>query len=744
MQKPDIPLYASVVLEQSIAKALDYEIPSTLQDLIQIGSFVEVPIRGRAARGFVIHIKDTKEVARTFAIKKALTDGPIINTELLNLALFIAKYYDTPLGKVIKTMLPSGVRKNTKAKEQYFVIREKSKEEMRLEIPKLINKSYKQAQILEALLPVRKGMLLTKLLEITKATAPHVHALVKKGFLSLKKVDPDLDLLEDEEYLLTKPKKLQNDQKEAIDTINHSIQSNRFKTHLLYGVTGSGKTEIYLQAIETAISQQRGVVMLVPEIALTQQTIERFKSRFHEKIAILHHRISDGKRKEAWDKIKDGSISIVIGARSAIFSPIQNLGLIIVDEEHEPSYKQQDESPTYHARDIAVVRGKNNHATVILGSATPSLESYYNAAQGKYILNKLSCRHNNATLPTVEIIDMKREFDKAKRVTLFSDKLLAELQKCQKNGEQAILFLNRRGYHTNLQCLSCGESVKCPHCDTSLTFHKQEARLACHLCGYEMKPSASCPSCNAHAMMKFSGMGTEKVEVALRAILPDIRTIRIDRDSTKHKGSLEMLLKDFRTGKADVLIGTQMVAKGLHFPDVTLVGVLNCDTQLHLPDFRSQENIFQLITQVSGRAGRGELAGKVLLQTQLPEHETLLFAKNHDFEGFYKEEIEVRRHFFFPPFSRIVKIIFTANSEKKAQLQAEQYHAAVQQVIPEALTLHPVTPSGHPKVKDSYRFQFLIRGKSCPEILAVLHRAEQSLATTITRFIDVDPTTTFF
>ncbi len=735
--------FASIVLEVAIAKALDYSIPEHLVEHIHRGSYVEVPLRGNMKRGFVVAIKESASVAKTMPISRVLSENPLLDDELFDIALFMAQYYATALGKVIKTMLPSGVRKNTQTKEQFFVTREATKEDIRLQIPILLHKAESQARLLEELLLVRKGMLLTKLLEKTKATISSVKALEQKGFVSLKKVDPDADILENEEYLRTKAKKLHPDQQEALGKIITSLSQGHFQTHLLFGITGSGKTEVYLQAIQEARKQNKGVIMLVPEIALTQQTIQRFKSRFDEKIAVLHHRISDGKRKEAWDDIMTGKAPIVIGARSAIFCPMPNLGLIIVDEEHESSYKQSDDSPCYSARDIAVVRGKKRNATVILGSATPSLESYFNAMQGKYLLTKLKSRHASS-LPSVQIVDMKHEYEKAKGMTLFSDVLLKEIIQCQKNGEQAILFLNRRGYHTNLKCLSCGESVSCPHCSTALTFHKKDRFLACHLCGYMTAPPQKCPQCKKEAMLKFSGVGTEKVEAALKAILPDIRVVRIDRDATKHKGSLEILLNQFRTGKADVLIGTQMIAKGLHFPEVTLVGVLNCDTQLHLPDFRAQETIFQLITQVAGRAGRGEIPGKVILQTQLPEHETILLAKNHDFEGFYKEEIELRKNFFFPPYSKIVKIAFSASSEEAAKAMAEKYHDAVQRLLPEEVILHPVVPSGHPKIKDHYRFHILVRGKSTAQLVSLLEQAEASLKTPIKRLIDVDPTSVFF
>ncbi|NGX27725.1 MAG: hypothetical protein K940chlam6_01663, partial [Chlamydiae bacterium] len=417
---------------------------------------------------------------------------------------------------------------------------------------------------------------------------------------------------------------------------------------------------VYLQAIAHILKQGMGILYLVPEIALTAQTIERFKGRFGgEQIAVLHYRLSDGERFDAWHKIRKGEAKIVIGARSAIFSPVCNLGLIIVDEEHESSFKQSEEAPKYHARDVAVMRAKFSSCPVVLGTATPSIESYTNALQGKYQLHRLSMRADNASLPKVTIIDMKQEFERAKGFTLFSEKLLKGIKERYAKGEQILLFLNRRGYHTTAICSACSHIEKCPHCDLPLTYHRREATLSCHLCDFRKPTPKSCPSCHADGPLKFKGAGTEMVERSLHALFPDIRTLRLDADTTRHKGSHEQIFKQFRSGKADVLIGTQMIAKGLHFPMVTLVGVLGLDGSLNIPDFRASENVFQLLTQVSGRSGRGELMGEVLIQTHLTKHNTILHAASGDFESFYAEEIETREMFGFPPFTHLVKFSFS-------------------------------------------------------------------------------------
>ncbi len=728
--------FASILLEVSIDKALDYSIPEELIGKIQKGVSVEVPLRNKLVQGFVVEIKNESEVANPKPIKRALSDTPVVTARLFELALWMARYYVCPLGKVLKTMLPAGVRKNTKNKEPLRVYRIKCPKELREICSKLRAKAPQQAEVLDCMLKSdRDGILLSELLEESHAPSSAVKALETKKLIRITKDAPF------EEYFISKPKELSDEQQKALDAVVQSIKSERFGAHLLFGITGSGKTEVYLQAIDKALALGKGVILLVPEIALTEQTIHRFKSRFTVPLAVLHHRLSDGERMKMWNDIQSGHAKICIGARSSLFCPMPNLGLIIVDEEHEQSYKQSDDTPCYHARDVAVMRAKLEHATCLLGTATPSLESYYNALQAKYELHILTKRPATATLPKVEIIDMKPEYIKAKNRTIFSEKLLTKIEEKQKLGEQTILFLNRRGYHTILSCTSCQNSIKCCHCDTTLTFHKGDKLIACHLCGFSAPPPRICPHCKSQDVIKYQGIGTEKVEAMLHGIFGSIRTLRIDADTTRHKGSLEKLLSEFRSGKADVLIGTQMVAKGLHFPQVTLVGVLNSDTSLNIPDFRASETVFQLITQVAGRAGRGETPGEVLIQTALPEHSTIQLAAKQDFVGFYTEEIATREAFYFPPFSKIVKLLFSAKDEKKLAQFATSYQQAVKSYLGDAFVCHPVVPSGYTKVKDLFRYQFLIRGPAINAVCQAIEAADRALPlpSSIRRFIDVDP-----
>lgn len=736
--------YASVVLDVAIDKALDYSIPAGMN--VTRGSHVEVPVRGRLCAGYVLNVKDTPDFSPVKPIARLLSDE-LIPPDLFELALWMSRYYCTPLRQVLKVMLPTSIRSQMAAKQQLFVMRAKSREELQDYCRGIRNKSPAQAAILDAMLPITKGMLLTELLEETECSRSAVDSLVKKGYLILDIVRIDRSPLVNEEYLQTKPKKLNEDQAAALNKLVNALDGDKFETHLLYGVTGSGKTEVYLQAIERALQQEKGTIMLVPEIALTTQTIERFRSRFEGHIAVLHHRLSHGERCDEWHRIHRGEARIVIGARSAVFSPVRKLGLIIVDEEHETSYKQGDEMPCYHARDVAVMRGKFSHAAVLLGSATPSLESYYNAQNGKYTLSKLQIRADTASMPNVRIVDMKPEFARANGFTNFSEALLDGIKRRQAVGEQTILFLNRRGYHTTLMCQGCQTAVRCTHCDVSLTYHLGDHSLSCHLCGYSISPPPStCPKCRSPNPMKFRGVGTELIEKSLHAVLPEIRTLRIDADTTRHKGSHQKLFRAFATGKADVLIGTQMVAKGLHFPQVTLVGVLNSDAGLNLPDFRASETIFQLLTQVSGRSGRGAIPGEVIVQTHMPENTTIKLASSADFEGYYREEIAVRELFRFPPVNQMVKLAFSGENAKTTQLIAEQIRQHLIGELSGEYEIHPVIPAGYAKVKDKFRFQFLIRGPSISPIGRSVLKAQMEINAPrgISMRIDVNPMSTYF
>lgn len=746
MSDPSFAKYASVVLDVSVDKLLDYGLLAEQAAVAKRGMRVEVPVRGHLRKGYIFALKETPDFPRIQGIHRFITETELITPDLFDLAIWMSKYYCVTLRETFQMILPAIVRKETTHKQQLFVMRAKTRDELKDHCEKIRNKSSAQADVLDVMLKVKKGILLSELLEETGGSRSPVDTLAKHGFLQVDIVRVDRSPLVNEEYFQTKAKTLNPEQFLALEKISASLKNKQFETHLLYGITGSGKTEVYLQAIDAALKLGKGTIMLVPEISLTAQTIERFRSRFEGKIAILHHRLGQGERFDEWHKIHRGDAQIVIGARSAVFSPVQNLGLIIVDEEHEHSYKQSESAPCYHARDIAVMRGKITSSAVVLGSATPSLESYHNSNKGKYLLSLLQNRADAASIPKFTIVDMKKEYEKAKNFTNFSEILLKGIKERQAKGQQTILFLNRRGYHASMLCQGCNEAVRCKHCDLALTFHLGHNHLACHLCGFTLSPPPSaCPSCRAQTM-KFRGVGTEQVQKSLHAVLPDIRSLRIDADTTRHKGSHQKLLREFGSGKADVLIGTQMIAKGLHFPEVTLVGVLNSDTSLNIPDFRASETAFQLITQVAGRAGRGFAQGEVIVQTMLPDNATIGLAARQDYLKFYEEEISVREMFGYPPFSSLVKLTFSGHNDKETRQIAEEIRQSIVSFLPKEYDIHPVIPSGHAKIKDKFRFQLLLRGPSIyPMVQAInLAREKVVLPRSIYLLVDVNPTSTFF
>ena len=664
---------------------------------------VLVPVHGSMRKGILSGIKETAEVSKVLPLAEILSDEPLISKELFDLAHWISNYYCTPLRRVLKSFLPPGVRKAINPKVHLFVKACLSKNEIAKLCDALRSTDAPQAKVLEVLLTSFPGMLLSLLLEKTGGSKSPVASLVKKKIVTCAPLENEQEYA----YFQTKPKILNASQAAALERINDTLQAERYAAHLLYGITGSGKTEVYLQAIDKALAMNKGTLMLIPEIALTSQTIERLHGRFLNKIAILHHRLSDGQRNAAWHQIRKGEAQIVVGPRSAVFSPIQNLGLIIVDEEHESSYKQTDDAPCYHARDVAVVRARLAKAAVILGSATPSLESYHNALTGKYLLSTLHTRADHAHLPTVTCVDMNKEFEKSKGFTLFSGALLDAIKKRLQLGEQTLLFLNRRGYHSSQQCLHCGKAIACPHCDVKLTFHLGEQRLACHLCNYQISPPPrKCPSCGHEGSLKNKGAGTEQVERALHAIFPDVRTLRLDADTTRHKGSHNLLFKQFRSGKADILIGTQMIAKGLHFPSVTLVGVLNADGSLNIPDFRAAENTFQLIVQVSGRSGRGALPGEVIIQTSLIDHEIIQLAAEQNYPGFYDQEIGVRKLFEYPPFTHLSNSPFSAPPQTGPNKRPKPCASSSSPSFPLPTRSTPSSPAAMQKSKTSIGSSF--------------------------------------
>jgi len=730
-------LFVEVLIDQSLARPLDYAVPSSLASQIKIGARVEVPLKTTLKQGTISAVKKTSKFAQVRSITRMLLPHATLSPSLWKLAEWMSQYYACPLQKVLKCFVPPNIRKETKAKEIQVVSLALPFEEAQLQI----GNNVLHLQIIQALQAAKSPLSLSGLVSSLNISKSPIQTLAKKNIISIE-LSPMMDLSE-EEFFSTEPKTLNCEQKECLQKIVSSLEENAFGAHLIHGITGSGKTEVYMQAIQAALSQNRSAILLVPEIALTSQTIERLRSRFQQKIAVLHHRRSLGERSAAWDLLLKNEAQIVVGARSAIFAPAKNVGLIIVDEEHDSSYKQSDEAPCYQGRDVAVMRAHLEKAVVVLGSATPSLESYTNAKRGKYVLSTLQSRATSATLPKVQIVDMLAAYDKAGGFTHFSEELIEAMRRRLEAGEQTLLFLNRRGYRRQQFCANCRQTLKCPHCDLALPFHLSSNLLSCHLCLFEMPPPNECPYCQSRESLEFKGFGTEHVERALHALFPSVRTLRMDKDTTKHKNSHEELFMQFRSHKADVLIGTQMIAKGFHFPSATLVGVLNADASLHIPDFRSGEKVFQLLTQVAGRAGRAELPGEVIIQSYLPEHPILAFAAEQDYLSFYNSEIEERKLFGYPPFCRLIKVIFAGKNAKETENAAEKTLKEVRLLQIEQTHILPVVPAGHPKVKDLFRFQFLIKTAN-PHALSQIAPLIPASSHELLTKVDVDPLSTFF
>ncbi|HXP60838.1 MAG TPA: primosomal protein N' [Dongiaceae bacterium] len=524
--------------------------------------------------------------------------------------------------------------------------------------------------------------------------------------------------------------------------------SGESRTFLLHGVTGSGKTEVYLQALAHALNRGQGGIVLVPEISLTPQTVERFKARFSSGplrtvVAVLHSHLSAGERHDEWHKIRQGRARVVIGARSAIFAPVDPLGLIVVDEEHEHTYKQE-EAPRYHARDVAIVRGRMEGATVVLGSATPSMESYYNCKLGKYRLLELPERADDKKMPVVRVVDMRQTLRKGTAIPIYSPQLKEAIAQRLERKEQVILFLNRRGYATSLQCPLCGYVAGCPNCSLSLTFHRPDPKLSCHICGHTEPVPVSCPNPQCRSpQIRYAGMGTQKVEATLAKLFPHARIVRMDSDALKRKDDYRRILGDFRAGKIDVLVGTQMIAKGLHFPNVTLVGIIYADLALHQPDFRAGERTFQLLTQVAGRAGRGDVEGEVFVQAFTPFHPAIQYARRHDFTGFYEQELEFRQQLKYPPLSRIALLTLKGRNEEKVKFSADHLKGELDRLLADFNDLVLAGPAPAPllRAETFYRYQIMLRVPRMPPLARRLAQLSQSLVLPedVTLTVDIDP-----
>ena len=750
-------MIARVTLELALRKEFDYLIPEALRDKVDVGSRVQVPFGPRKVLGCVTAVAEESAHAKLKPILKVIGAQTLVTPKVLRLARWIGEYYCCPPEIALKSVLPEAVRREQAGWRERLFVRARP---VGSEFPKLPKRQREVWNIIEE----RREMPLRELLELAETTAATVRHLEDRGLVAISAEISERDPYADEQILPTTPLELNLQQVRALAKIKEAMQPGGHRVplagsdvpkeqppssvFLLHGVTGSGKTEVYLQALAHALEQGRGGIVLVPEISLTPQTVERFKARFSSGplktlVAVLHSHLSAGERHDEWHKIRQGRARIVIGARSAIFAPVDPLGLIIVDEEHEHTYKQE-ESPRYHARDVAIVRGQMEGATVVLGSATPSLESFYNCGRGKYTLVDMPERVDNIKMPAVRVVDMRQSARRGQGVPIFSPQLKEAITQRLERKEQTILFLNRRGFSTSLQCAQCGFVAECPNCSVSLTYHRKAQKLACHVCGYTGPVPLVCPNekCKNPAI-RYSGLGTEKVEDALSRMFPEARVQRMDSDSLKRKEDYRRILGDFRTGKIDILVGTQMIAKGLHFPNVTLVGIVCADLALHMPDFRASERTFQLLTQVAGRAGRGDIEGEVVVQSFTPFHPAIQHARRHDFGGFYEQEIHFREQLKYPPLSRVALLTLKGRNEEKVRLSAEYLKTELEKALAgtKDLTIAGPAPAPLARAESYYRYHVMLRVRHMPPVsrrLAVLVES-LTLPDDITLTVDIDP-----
>ncbi len=703
---------------KNIDKIFDYHVPDHLKEFIKIGIRVEVPFGRQVLDGFVLEIKDTSEIELKDIIKVKDTDI-VLNKELLELGKSLS--YDTlsTLISCYQVMLPKALKAkiNGKSMVKYDTF-------YKLNNISITDISFneKQRQMID--LCLEKG--LVKREELVNISVSSLNTLLKKEILV--KVEKEHYRLEYSSKLVEK-KELTLDQRRVVEEVRNS---NDF-IYLLYGVTGSGKTEVYMELIEEQLSLGKTSIVLVPEISLTPQMVSRFQSRFGNKIAALHSALSDGEKYDEWRRIARGEALIVIGARSAIFAPLQNIGIIIIDEEHSNSYKQSDSNPRYSAIDIAIKRCKYHSCKLILGSATPRLESFARARKGVYHLLELPNRVNGKALPKITIIDLGKELGKS--MGHFSRPLINAIKSRIEKDEQVILFLNRRGYSSFITCKNCGYTYKCPNCDITLTYHKSSNTLRCHYCGYGTGKYNICPSCHEESIHDL-GFGTEKIEEELKKIV-DCRILRMDYDTTSKKGSHEKMIEAFKNHEYDILLGTQIVAKGLDFKDVTLVGVINADTGLNIPDFRSSENTFSLLNQVAGRSGRSEKQGEVIIQTFNKDHYAIKYASFHNYLGFYKEEMDIRKKLKYPPYYYLCYIRMSGKEAEYLLLESGKIKRSLDRNLENTIILGP-TPCIMHKINNIYRYGILIKYKKSDNLRNILEKIQDHYKNNSKIKIDID------
>lgn len=703
---------------QNVDRVFDYLVPEHLIPSIKVGVRVLVPFGKQNLEGFILEIKTNsdRELKEIYSI---LDKDVILNDELLLLGKEIQNTTLSTLISAYQVMLPKALKAKagvtiSKKYQTFYEIKDKE----------YIPSSLAQRKILE-LFSEAKIISRKVLLEISSSA---LSTLLEKGVLSeIKEEDYRMkyDIKRDTKKVLTKA------QQNVVDSV---LNDQRHVPFLLFGVTGSGKTEVYMQIIERVLQKGKTAIILVPEISLTPQMIEQFSNRFGNQIAALHSALSEGEKYDEWRRIARGEANIVIGARSAIFAPLKNIGIIIMDEEHSDSYKQGDKNPRYHARDIAIWRGKYHSCPVLLGSATPSLESMARAQKGVYELVTLQERVNGKMLPEVEIIDMNQE---SKRSSYhITNTLLKNLNDCIKRGNQAILFLNRRGFSTFVTCKNCSEVIKCPNCDITLTYHKSNKMLRCHYCGYATPLPKECPKCHENSLSDL-GVGTEKIEEELHILLPSVKVLRMDVDTTSKKGAHKKMIDAFRNHEYDILLGTQIVAKGLDFSDVTLVGVINADTSLNIPDFRSSENTYSLLSQVAGRSGRSSKTGKVLIQTFNPDYYAISFVKHHDYLGFYNEEMKIRKRLGYPPFYFLCYLKISGKEADYLFQESLKIKRSLERNLQYTTILGPTTLAVF-KVNNIYRYGIILKYKKEDMLYDILLKIQNHYKNNHKIKVDID------
>ena len=724
-------MIAEVVINRSakrLNRTFDYNIPSNLEELVMIGSTVLVPF-GKSStleEGYVVRIKESTqyEVKEIVQIKHNLTEKQI------ELAQWMAKRYFCNVSDCIKQMLTPGTKsknteKNVQDKMINVVYLKKDIEEIQFDIEIGKIKSEKQKKILQ-FLKSNEGVTIPEIEMFTGGTRAIVKTLEKNEYVEIVEKKVERNPLANKQIAKTENLQLTDEQQNAYNSVMYAMQEHRYSQFLLYGITGSGKTEVYLQLIGEALKRNKTAIVLVPEISLTPQMIDRFIARFNQdEIAVLHSKLSIGERYDEWNKIKEGNAKIIIGARSAIFAPTKNIGIIIIDEEHDSSYKSEA-VPKYDAKEIAKKIAKENACPLVLGSATPDLVTYYKAQEGKIELLELTKRANHSKLPEVKIVDLKMELANGNR-SMLSVALHDAIENNLKEKRQTILFLNRRGYSTFIMCRECGYTVKCKNCNISMTYHKTENKLKCHYCGYEENIVTVCPECHS-TKIRYFGTGTQRLEQEINKIFPQASTIRMDIDTVTKKNSHEEILNKFKNENIDILIGTQMVVKGHHFPNVTLVGVIAADSSLNIDDYRANERTFQLLTQVAGRAGRGQLDGKVIIQTYNPENFSIICAQKQDYEMFYNTEIALRKQLKYPPFCDIMLIGFNSLSEKEIiELSNRVYNYLKSKLDGQDFIVLKPMPSPIDKIQNRYRWRIILKGNITEEVNSIINECLQKI-----------------